>query len=65
MIDGLDTSDEIFRIIAKDRKKNAAIRDGDLIGLYWGKGDGGKSIWFSCECGEYCKGRTCPGMNFE
>ena len=55
-------SNEKFKIITSSRKKNAAIKDGDTIGLYWGKGDGGKSLWFSCNCGGYCKGRTCPGL---
>ena len=51
-------SNEQFRIIAKRRRKNAAIQDGDTIGFYWGKGH-----WFSCDCERNgnCQGRTCPG----
>lgn len=37
--------DNRFKVIAAERKKNAALKDGDTIGLYWGWGK-----WFSCEC---------------
>ena len=52
-------SNEKFRIIARGKGKNEAIRHGDTIGLYWG---GDNEWWFSCDCNGYCLGRTCPGM---
>ena len=48
---------EKFKIVAKDRKKNAAIKDGDVVGLWWGSGK-----WLSCPCDQYCTAKTCPGM---